>query len=194
MAKSKSLLIVTGDKELDANLRALAGATATRISNSAMRAGLKVILKAEEALVPRRTGALYLALGLRMIKRSRGFGGKVGINVGKQRATTFRNMGPSSTKENAGGVTAARHGPLVALGSRGVRTRLRIGGKFAYLEPHPRSRSTGKMPANPFIKRAAVSAENTVKLVMRTAIKKGIAAEAKRWTKKHFAPHPGLTT
>jgi hypothetical protein len=121
---------------------------------------------------------LRASIGSRTV-RIRASGGvitaKAGINVGKRPLGRSKNLAP--------------HSHLVALGTK-LRTRQRIGGKFRFLEPtpfhphEPRSRSTGIMPANPFIRSASAAAAGSVRFTMRETIVKGIAKEVNRIGRK----------
>jgi hypothetical protein len=150
-------MIVTGVPELDANLRALAGPAATRISKAALAAGMRVLAKAQKAAAPRGpTGATAASIGSRLAG-SRGGGGrggggggfkaKAGINVGRRAKTgaivgsaKFTAHGSSGRRLSAsarrarGAARTAPHAHLVALGTgprytgrSGLGTRLRRG-------------------------------------------------------------------
>jgi HK97 gp10 family phage protein len=184
----RPLLFVTGNEELDANLRELAGPAATRISKGALSAGVKVLAAAQRAKAPvGKTGNLKADIGSRNIKgaSSRGFTGKAGIGVGKKRVGTLVNRG-SNFKATAG-ITTARHGHLVGLGTK-MRTRKKVGGKFAGAQ----NKSTGKMPANPFIRTASQQARGAVINAMREKIRQGVAREVNKLSRKAGAGAPGI--
>ncbi|MDE2426783.1 MAG: HK97 gp10 family phage protein [Elusimicrobia bacterium] len=185
MAAPKVTAIVTGDADLDANLRALDDAMRTRIAKSAVNAGAKEIAKAERALAPVRSGTLRSAISSRIVKGSsaKGVEAKAGINVGKRSAGRVVNQSTHTKSSGVKGLASAPHSHLVALGTR-ARVRQRIGGKFAYLEPSPRSRSTGTMPANPFIKVASQTAQSSARFAIKQAIVKGVQREVNRFGKR----------
>src|SRR5262252_9297591 len=83
--RPKGFMVVTGVKELDANLNALATSGATRASKAGLRAGLRVLEKAQRAAAPRgRTGAVAASIGSRMVNDRRTVvTAKSGINVGR---------------------------------------------------------------------------------------------------------------
>lgn len=178
-------MLTTGVEDLDANLKQLAGPVAQRISRAAIKAGAMEVAKYQRMAAPvGPTGNLRKSIGYRADRASNGLvRAKAGINVGKQpvRGGTYKAISTHTRQYWQG----APHSHLVALGTKS-RTRQRIGGKFRYLEPNayhtqpPRSRSTGKMPANPFIRQAAASAAGPAQYAIRNKIAAGIAAEVNR--------------
>jgi HK97 gp10 family phage protein len=151
--RKKSFMIVTGVKELDANLQTLAGPAATRISKSALRAGMRVLAKAQKAAAPRGpTGATAASIGSRLSGKPgesgrQAFKAKAGVNVGKRskagailgsaRLSAHGSSGrrlSAGARRARGAARAAPHAHLVALGSgprytggSGIGARLRRG-------------------------------------------------------------------
>lgn len=165
--------VVTGIEDLDRNLKALGATVENRIAKKALLDGAKGLARLQAAAAPvGPSGNLKAAIAARAVSKSGHPSAKSGINVGK------RQLGVH-------GLARAPHGHLVALGTK-LRTRKRIGGKFRYLEPNayhsqePRSRSTGKMPANAFIRQIATSSEYAVRSAIEVSIRNGIAREVNR--------------
>ena len=169
--------ILTGDKELEATLKELADKAADRVAKSALGAGLNVIRRAIKKAAPvGPTGNLKASIGKRLEKgkRGRAFTAKAGINVGRK-----------TKKEKTTGIMArAPHAHLVALGTQ-RRSRKTLGGKFANIvNPTSEQLSTGTMPANPFVKQAAASAQGAAAIAMRKQAAKALAREAAKAAKR----------
>lgn len=76
---------ILGTRELDANLKAMAGKDALRIVGGGLRAGARLIQSAAQANAPVRTGALQRNVKIRPGKNSRGETQKsVIIGVGRK--------------------------------------------------------------------------------------------------------------
>jgi len=199
----KTNLLFTGHEQLSANLKALAGQPRIRAVNAALAAGAKVLADAEKAIAPKGASrALVTSIGSRLMRRrGRLAEAKAGMNVGKRGVGRMVNRGSggglvygrNNARIHAGlrkmgsnqGALArlqargAPHGHLVALGTR-MRTRKRIGGMYARFDQVARSRSTGKMPANPFIRRATASSRDAVLGRMRWQLGKSIGKEVNK--------------
>jgi len=98
----KPTIILLGDQQLEANLRALGGAAATRAAGAAVRAGAAELARAQKAAAPRgKSGILVRSIGNRVIKGGRGgVMAKAGINVkgkGWQGGLNVVNVGSGGT-------------------------------------------------------------------------------------------------
>jgi HK97 gp10 family phage protein len=169
---------LTGDKEIEATLKALSDKSADKVAKSALGAGLTVIRGAIRKAAPvGKTGNLKASIGKRLEKGKRGkvFTAKAGINVGKK-----------TKKEKTTGVMArAPHAHLVALGTQ-RRSRKVLGGKFASItNPSAEQLTTGTMPANPFVNQAAASAMGAASLKMRKQAAKALAREVAKAAKRN---------
>jgi len=153
------VLVLTGVPELDKKLSVLQQTAGNRVARSSLGAGLRVGKKAIQSKAP---GTVKKTIGVRMGKARNGkFEAKVGINVGKDGKKKFK----------------APHAHLVALGTQ-VRTRKVIGGKFSYLtNPTADQLSTGRMPANPFVKESFASARGEMSAAMKAAFDRSLARE-----------------
>jgi hypothetical protein len=175
-------MVVTGVDELDANLRELAGPGATRASLASVRAGLRILQRAEAQAAPQgETGALKRSIGSRMLRRSRGLGGKAGIDVGQKPIGRVVNKG-SHYKSNRG-----PHGHLVALGTqRRFSTSGRVWNKRTRRWEHVTGVKLyrGRMPGNNFIRRATMSSVNAMRFAMKTALAAAIGREVNKFGRK----------
>jgi HK97 gp10 family phage protein len=175
-------MVVTGDEQLDANLQALAGPGITRASLAAIRAGLRILQRAEKAAAPKgKTGALQRSIGMRMLKRAKGLGGKAGIGVGQKSVGRVVNAGPNFKS------SSAPHGHFVALGTR---RRWSTSGTIWNKATHRWQRVTGvklyrgQVKPNIFIRRATASSANSIRFAMRTALAAAIGREVNKMGRK----------
>ena len=190
---------VTGIEELKDRLNKLAYAGASRASSKGIRAGLKVLEKAQKAAAPvGKTGALKARIGSRFLKsgkgRQRGVQtAKAGINVGRKRTKVGEE---AKGRDKA----YAPHSHLVALGTQPrwagiVYGRTKRRGQKSEYNPKAdkfsdkingknlkgKARYTGIMPANPFVRVSSQAAEAQAIEAVRTTTLEAIAAEvAKR--------------
>lgn len=161
---------ITGDKELEANLRKLGDRIADKVAKSAIRGMMTATASGIRKEAPvGKTRGLRKSIGSRLEKGRRGRSptAKVGVGVGKQRKT--------AAKLNKRATAPHRH--LVALGTV-ARTRKRIGGRFSYLRnPTAEQLSTGIMPANPFVKRGVAASRSKAAASSRRRAQKTLAKE-----------------
>ena len=145
---------VTGVEAIERQLRHLSDKGKDRVSRSALGGGLTVVRREIKKAAPKESGLLKKSIGRRLEKRkgNRPMVAKAGINVGKTRKGKTANRAP--------------HGHLVALGT-GWRQR-RGGG------------STGRMPANTFVRDATRSSRAAALKRMQEFATKALAREAKR--------------
>lgn len=162
--------ILTGWKELDENLKALDTRVANRVATSAMRSALTVAKKGIKSAASdhKDKGILDQSINSRFSKKQGGavVRAKVGVNVGKRTAL------PQGV---------ARHAHLVALGTK-PRVRKKIGGKFAYLK-RPKSKSTGVMPSDEFVKQGYAASEVAMQSAMVTAATRSLEREVAKLKK-----------
>lgn len=146
---------VTGVDEIERRLRHLADKGKDRVSRSALGGGLTVVRKEIKKAAPKESGQLRKSIGRRLEKRkgNRPMVAKAGINVGKTRKGKTANRAP--------------HGHLVALGTK-QRQRKGSGG------------STGRMPANTFVRDATRSSRSAALERMQEFATKALAREAAR--------------
>ena len=156
---------VQGVEELERKLNSLAYAGASRASAKGIRAGLKVLEKAQKAAAPVgtagrvRKGKVIIPGGMKRSIRSRflksGKGpekgmqtAKAGLNVGRKRRDPLR----------------APHGHLYTLGTKQRRTKS--------------GANRGVMPARPFIAQASRAVENEAIQAVATVTAREIEREA----------------
>lgn len=149
---------ITGVAELDERLLKV-GSGIGRVTKRAIFAGLGPLVNRMRQLAPvnrRRWRSKKAKPGLlrksiaRRIKRDKKANvstGVAGINVGRKSASHLR----------------APHGHLVALGTRGRKTK--------------KGKNRGVMPKNDFVKRAQQSAEGAAVAAMKSAVNEGIEKE-----------------
>lgn len=153
-SQSSSLTYVTGDRAIDAQLKAFEMRTYSIVRPGLSKA-LTVLARAIRRNAPvGETRNLKKAIGKRLARSQRQgqttITAKVGVNVG---------LRPSAGKP--GGKQQAPHAHLVALGT-GERRR-KSGG------------STGTMPANPFVKTAISGATASARAALLEGIRKALA-------------------
>lgn len=191
--------VFTGDRQVEKLLKKLADKAGDRVAKSCISAGTSVLRKEIKKAAPKGpTGNLKKSVGSRISGRiGKDYVAKAGINVGKRTAKqtetrtisgqTFEFKGVKRLKgkyaaamKRSGKSTIAPHAHLVALGTR-RRFRSRLGGKFSYITNPTKSQlRTGKMPANPFVKRATRAAKGAIRAAMIKAAHRGLEREAKR--------------
>lgn len=165
--------VITGLPELEKTLKGLRDKTADKIAKAALRAGVTVVARAQRKAAPvGATGAVKKSIGSRVGKGRNGvYQAKAGVNVGKRTAAKIRK-GP-----------LAPHSHLVALGTQ-QRRRKTIGGRFGYItNPTDQQLSTGKGPANPFIRQAYQSARASARAAMLRQAAKTLAREVAKISK-----------
>lgn len=147
-------IVLTGDVRLNALLKALPENVQRKYARQALGRGMTILVKAAKAMAPvGETGALKASIGKRFKRDTRSgvTTAKVGINVGRAAAKTYRRT---------------PHGHLVALGTG---ERVTKDGK-----------STGRMPANSFFRDAANSVEPQVKAKIIDVLWQKISQEARK--------------
>lgn len=169
--------ILTGVPAFDAKCRRLAGPALNRIARSGIRSAKTVVVQAMRAAAP--TESLRQAIGGRMLKSKEGFGAKAGGGVGKR-------MGSKGAKPRVGRGTkgvgiSARNIHWYVLGTDeretgSVQRRNKLQGKYRKPTGHA-IHSTGRMPAHPFIARAALASQSAARDKLRTAVIRGIEHE-----------------
>ena len=166
---------VRGVEQLNARLAVLNSRGAVRASGKAIRAGLRVFQRAQQAAAPVKTGRLKRSIGTRFRRQGRGSQRNI------MRAVAGLNVGKKGDKRSP-------HAHLVALGTQprwsGVkvgRRRLKGGGSVV---DESRDRLTGKplnyrgvMPANPFVRMSSMAAEPQAEQAVRTTLQRAITAE-----------------
>jgi HK97 gp10 family phage protein len=168
---------VKGVEQLSAKLAVLDSKGAVRASGKAIRAGLRVYQKAQQAAAPVKTGRLKKSINIRFRRRGKG-----------SERNVIRAIAGLNVARKGGNALRAPHAHLVALGTQprwaGVRYgRRRLkGGKSVADES--RDRLTGKplnyrgvMPANPFVRQASMAAEPAAEEATRATLKREISAE-----------------
>lgn len=149
-------IALAGVSEMQATLQAISDA-GPKVAMASLRAGINVIARAMRKAAPvGETGQLRKSIGTRVGKSKNGlFSAKAGINVGKR---TQRTVGRN-----------APHGHLVVLGTV-ERFRKKLGGTYGWVKPAnvtAKQLSTGKMPANGFVKQAYQSARGQAAAAMQ---------------------------
>lgn len=151
--------VITGDRQLERALSRLADKSADRVASAAIRGGLRAIVLAAKKDAPvGPTGNLRKSIRSRF-ERSRYTGklsAKAGLNVGKR------------AKLEDGSRIGARapHAHLVALGTK--------------QRAHKSGKSTGTMPANPFMRLAVASSISAQKALMKQRAAKALDRESRK--------------
>lgn len=154
-------IVMRGFPELVRRLNELAQKGAQRAATGAIKKGMTIVARGMRSKA--HTPGLKKSIGKRF-KRKRKDGtvtAKVGIDVGKKRDQQVPEA------------------HFVALGTK-PRIRKRIGGKFAYLEPNPRSRATGKMTANDFVGAGFAASASAATTRIITSLESEIEKEARK--------------
>lgn len=172
-------LTITGIAELDRKFSELPRKAQTKCLRPALNAALTIEVKAMKAAAPvGPTGLLQKTIGKRLkIKRDGTVVAKAGINVGKRSKVSkalkaagisVKSVGRSEFMRlhNQASIAAgllAPHSHLVALGTQPRFTR-----SGAY---------RGVMPPNPFIRRAAASANSAAQSKIEDVVRKNLEKE-----------------
>lgn len=146
---------VDGLKELGRSLNKLGRSLRGKIVRKALKESGKPILAAAKANVPVDTGLLKKQLKIKMMKAK---GGRLGVKVGTQAKIKKNKETGERTKENA-----AQHAWIV---EHGTAPRFTEDGK-----------STGTMPAQPFLRPAFDANKDLAVSIFKDTIKAGIDAE-----------------
>lgn len=149
-------------------LKGMQDRDADRIARSALGAGASVVRKEMRRNAPEGpTKNLKKSIGSRLVRNRRKFvvQAKTGINVGKRTKKQIATRGKTHR---------APHGHLVALGTK-PRVRNRIGGKFSWVTSPTRAQlSTGKMPANSFVRDTSRSSLSRARQAMASKAREKI--------------------
>ena len=172
--------VLSGLPQLEAALKHLSDKAADRVSKAALGGGGAVLRREIKKLAPvGPTGNLKEGIKYRFIKAKgrQQVSAKAGINVGKQKRDKV-------TKQFSG-VSSAPHGHLVGAGTKKTRYRTRLGGRFSYIQnPTDEQLSTGRMPANSFVKRGTRAARPMMIAAMQKRSAKALIREAAKAKRK----------
>lgn len=171
---------ITGEKEIDRKLERLEKKSARKVARRAVNKSTRTVTNAikQEAPKGRRhrdalgrfaterkstVNTLSKAIGQRALKKSEAAGqvaAKTGVGVGKRKKKEGKR---------------APHAHLVALGTR-RRKRRKVGGVFKGAS----RKSTGRMPANDFVKRGYSKSKAIAFSELRKLVAEGIEKEANK--------------
>lgn len=164
---------VTGDKQIEAMLRGLADKSADKVARAALQGGTSLAAKKIRAAAPKgKTGLLRKSIRgvVKRAKKGRPQVAKVGVNVGAKRE-------PKTAQAKR---KRAPHSHLVLLGTQ-ARKRRRIGGRYAVIRnPSEAQLRTGRMPANPFLRRTFEASQPDIRKQMKTRAQRALTREVQR--------------
>jgi hypothetical protein len=156
--------LITGVKELDANLQRLKLGTANKVARPALRAGARVLLKSMKARVPAQHKDAKRALGMAVDAKRGVQRAKVGAGVGKAYKAEPKRSGKNSGGVGIGGRNA--HWFFLGTGDRVTKS----------------GKSTGQMkPLMPgLVKDATQASKPEIETAIRTEATKQLTKLAKK--------------
>lgn len=177
---------ITGDKELDKNLRRLGGKSANKVSAAAIRAGMRIIQKGIKSEIPSHMKESRKSIGSRFKRNTRKGDGivmaKVGAAVGmkktKQEAAAERAKATHSQGKGARGKR-----PGVGISANNIFWLL-MGTKERFHDPvvtatgKKLGASTGVMPKLGAVRRGYAKTKDAATKKIIENLRKGIAREA----------------